>query len=529
MFVDRQRHPRALIAAVIISAFFIIALPPKAQAASPTLAISTSLLQVGIRGTVTATLKNVPAGQSVRIAVTGPTNLTCGTTKWAAPGVASTICTVVLPAGGAYTVTAKATRFAGGRIVATQTTSTRVVAQGITAIVPGTARRGEATTVRFTVGGPRWAPGTVVRIAPGVAGAVGCPAELRVKLSTARTASASCGVTPQPASYLTAAPDLRVGTTKITGLSVRTKIADAPLLQPVDASAVWSRESETLWELAGGLTAGSHDAASTGFEIIMRSRRYGWTDPTVASLVQHLLDVRKPDGGWGIEKAWDAFGDGTVNAESTTYTVSTAGHAGPALLGAWQNKLVSDADLRAAVDSLLSTPRVTVAGGTCLSYSTSGYDQPCVVNVSLGAAAWLKQVREVTGWSIPLLDDIVAQVTAADRYLFNAATGYWGYSDLPRQLGKPQDPAHQGYTLQSVLVLEPEFGKAATLKFLSNPWWDQATGGTLADFGNGLSQVAFADCAGAARSPSLLEAFSAIKETSADQMTMGSCFMGETW
>jgi hypothetical protein len=404
-------------------------------------------------------------------------------------------------------------------------------------------RRGEATTLRFAVGGPLWSPGAVLRIAPGVAGAVGCPAELLVRLSSDRTASASCSVTPQPARQLTVAPDLWAGKNRIPGMSVSVKITDAPLLEAATASTLWGQESDTLWELAKGMTAGSHDAASTGFDIIVHARHEGWESPTVAALVQHLLDVRKPDGGWGIEKAWDAFGDGTTNPESTTYTVSTAGHAGPALLGAWQNKLVTDEDLRLAVDSLLNTPRVNVPGGICVAYSNSGKDFPCVPNVNLGAGAWLKQVREVTGWSIPLLDDVVAQVTAADRYLFNPTTGYWGYSDLPSQLGKPQDAPHQGYTLQSVLVLEPEFGKSATLQFLSNPWWNQPTGGTLRDFGNGLSQVAFSDCQGAALSPSVLEAFSAIKETSADQMTkflalqgtlygfraLGACFQGETW
>lgn len=513
-----------------------------AQPAPPTLTISSSL-RVNNRGTVTATLKNVPTGQSARISASGPSGMTCDNTKWISPGVASTTCTFLPLAAGAYTVTATATRFYGGRVVAVQTVSSRVAALGVTAIVAGTVRRGEATTVRFTVGGPLWSPGAVLRIAPGVAGAVGCPAELLVRLSADRTASATCKVTPQPTRFLTVAPDLWAGKTRITGVSVRAKIADGPLLDATLASSLWGQESATLWELAKGMTAGSHDAASTGFEIILYSRREGWAGPNVASRVQHLLDVRKPDGGWGIEKAWDAFGDGTVNRESTTYTVSTAGHAGPALLGAWQNKLVTDEDLRAAVDSLLSTPRVNVPGGTCVAYSNSGKDLPCVPNVSLGAGAWLKQVREVTGWSIPLLDDVVAQITAADRYLFNEGTGYWGYSDLPSQLGRPQDAPHQGYTLQSVLILEPDFGKAATLRFLANPWWDQATGGSLRDYGNGLSQVAFADCQGAARSPSVLEAFSAIKSTSADQMTkflalqgtlygfraLGACFSGETW
>jgi len=86
-------------------------------------------------------------------------------------------------------------------------------------------------------------------------------------------------------------------------------------------------------------------------------------------------------------------------------------------------------------------------------------------------------------------------------------------------------------------------GKSATAQFLADPWWGQPSKGRLGDYGNGMSQVAFTDCNGAAASPALLEAFTAIQSYPADQMTrflalqgtlygfrtLGVCFTGETW
>ncbi|MBK8076059.1 MAG: hypothetical protein IPK24_10920 [Kineosporiaceae bacterium] len=62
-------------------------------------------------------------------------------------------------------------------------------------------------------------------------------------------------------------------------------------------------------------------------------------------------------GGYGLGTAWDAFGDGTRNPASTTYTVTTAGHVGWVLLEARKN----DADggaLNGAIDALLAMPRL---------------------------------------------------------------------------------------------------------------------------------------------------------------------------
>lgn len=515
-----------------------------ATTTGPALSITSSLLVSGRTSAVYATLSHVPSGENVRITFDVTAGLTCSGARWVAAGTARAQCAFRPSAPGAFTLRATGTRMVGRRPVGTSATSARVTAEGVAALVPEVVRRGQAATIRFIVAAPRWAPAATVRLAPGIAGATGCPATINGRLSVQHTFTAICQVTPQPVRAMVAATEVRSGSAgHLTAARVSRAVADAPRDSADDSARTWDQESKMLWAMAQQLTAGSHDAAATGFEIIVRAHQQGWADPEVKALVDHLLALRKSDGGWGLEVAWDAFQDGTTNPSSTTYTVSTAAHAGPALLGAWQHQLVSDADLRAAVDSILQTPRVAVPGGTCIAYSRSGFDSACVPNVSLGAAAWLKQVREATGWSIPELDDLVATTTAADHYLFHADSGYWSYSDVPSQLDRIQDPPHQGYTLESALVLDPDFGKAVTVQFLSAPWWAQPGVGSLGSYGLGLSQVVINDCQGAARSPSLLEAFSAIQDYPTDQMTrflalqgtlygfraLGACFDGEVW
>jgi hypothetical protein len=493
---------------------------------------------LGRSATVTATISAVPAGRTVRILVR---DLICGTTRWVSRGVARATCTFRPTRPGGYRLTTKATFYTSGRLSGTLSAIRQVTSVGVRVSVPSTVRRGVRDNVRITLGTTA-APGATVRLVPGVIGATGCPSSVVVRVDLSRSATYRCAITPAPVPELRVAPQVTYAATKLVGAVTTREVQDGPLLSASAAEQAWREATEQEFQKALSTSVDTHDSAATGFEIVMRAHRDGWGDPAVAPMVQHLLELRNADGGWGLQSSWDAFGDHTVNPASTTYTVTTAAHAGPAVLGAWQHDLVSDADLRRAVDSLLAIPTWQVPGGLCVSYSTSAYDTgKCVSNVSLGAAAWLKQVRDATGWSIPRLDTVVAGVTGARRYLFQKETGYWAYSDLANQRDLPQDPAHQGYTLESMLDLDPSLAQTTTSQFL-RPWWEQPSRYTMVMYGNGQSQVAFTDCTGAARSPALLEAFGSIT-TQPDpvarfislqyalhgQRTIDTCFGGKPW
>lgn len=508
-------------------------------AGTPRLSISApTTVTSGRSATVTATISAVPSGQSVRVAVKG---LACGTTRWVSSGVARTSCAFRPTRPGGYRLTANATLYSGSKRSGSASAIRQVTAIGVQPSAPVTVRRGVSTRLRFAVGTAAKA-GATVRLTTGVTGATGCPSSVQLRVDLRGSATYTCTVTPDPVPALRVAPQAIYGSTTLVATAISREVQDGPRLSVADAEAAWREVTERQFQRALATEVDSHESAAIGFEIMMRAHRDGWDDPSLPPLVHGLLDLRNPDGGWGLEKAWDAFGDRTVNPATTTYTVTTAAHVGPALLGAWQHGLVSDDDLRWAVDSLLATPTWPVPGGLCVSYSTSPYDTgTCVVNVSLGAAAWLKQVREATGWSITRLDEVVAGVTGASRYLFLPESGYWGYSDLPTQRDRPQDPAHQGYTLESVLELDPALAETAVAQFL-RPWWLQPDRYSTVMYGNGQSQVAFTDCSGAARSPALLEAFRSItaepdpqarflslQYALHGQRTIDTCFAGKPW
>ena len=512
----RHRWWRLLTAGAVLALTTTTVAAAPAHAA-PRLTLAAPFVHAGKSGTVTATLTGVPAGQGARITVAG---LNCAPTKLTR-GTARTNCTFRPRAVGGYTLTATATRYARGKTVARHTTAIRTTALGVATTVAATVHRGERTTLRFTIGAG-WAPGTRLRLTPGITGATGCPSTLNATLSSQRTVTFSCAVTPQPAAALKVAPTVRAGARGLmTGPVTTRPVLDGRPLSATVASARWKQQSQALWDLSRTLPpAPSHDAASTGFELRLLARRDGWDSPAVTDALEHLLQLRNSDGGWGVQVAWDAFGNGTINPADTSYTVTTAEHVGPALLEAWDHDLVSDEDLRAAVDSVMAAPTWKVTGGRCIGYSSSRNDAGlCVPNVSMGAAAWLKDVRNTTGWVVPGLNELVADVTTASRYQWNPTTGYWSYSDMAIHRGRPQDARHQGYTIQSALTLDPKLGHTASALVLANPWWRQPTRGPVSDFGNGLSQIAFANCRTAALAPSVLDAHAVIRAVPTAQQT----------
>ncbi|MBJ2120960.1 hypothetical protein I6N91_08225 [Arthrobacter sp. MSA 4-2] len=214
---------------------------------------------------------------------------------------------------------------------------------------------------------------------------------------------------------------------------------------------------------------GQEDYASWtyAYQARMAAEYRGWQHPTTQQYLAKVYSLNKADGGYGMGKSWDAFGDGSVNPASTTYTVSTADHVGEVLLAGHLAGAVPKEELVAVVDSLLSTPIDDTPNGRCMAYSKSPSDRPstagCVVNVSLGAAAFLNKVAD-SG----VLDDdpprlahtyrVVSQLKWLGINTYNETLGGWAYLYLPS--GKPpfgrlpvQDANHNAYTFESAITL----------------------------------------------------------------------------
>ncbi|RJU02956.1 hypothetical protein D6T65_02275 [Arthrobacter frigidicola] len=203
------------------------------------------------------------------------------------------------------------------------------------------------------------------------------------------------------------------------------------------------------------------------YQARMAAEYYGWKDPRTQQYLAKVYSLNKADGGYGLGKSWDAFGDGSVNPASTTYTVSTADHVGEVLLAGHLAGAVPKEKLVEAVDSLLSTPIDDTPNGRCMAYSKSASDRAstagCVVNVSLGAAAFLSKVADsgVLDDDSPRLAQayrVVSQLKWLGINTYNETLGGWAYLYLPS--GKPpfgrlpvQDANHNAYTFESAITL----------------------------------------------------------------------------
>lgn len=199
------------------------------------------------------------------------------------------------------------------------------------------------------------------------------------------------------------------------------------------------------------------------YALLATGRLHGWSDPRVPPLLAEVLDARNPDGGWGIGTTRTAL-NGTTAPADTTYTVSMAGHVGPALLEAWAAGVLTDPEPLQTITRLLvsGTARISYATGTCLAYSryagdvgsTAAY---CVHNVSAGAAAYLTQAS-AAGFGRSGLQALVVEITRYEVTTYRPAWAGWPYIE---NRTVEQDADHGAYSASSMYGLAYPVGREA--------------------------------------------------------------------
>lgn len=194
------------------------------------------------------------------------------------------------------------------------------------------------------------------------------------------------------------------------------------------------------------------------------------------TLLAKVLSMKNPDGGYGLPFAYDKFNDGTVNPETTTYTVTLAGHVGPVLLLGYEHGVVPHDEVWTIVNLLVRyTPHIDTAAGMCLAYSRSSNDSKpgmCTHNVNAGAAAFLLDANaHGVGRSglAALVEGILRREVSAYTIGPVSPEGYidwWRYSDAEGW----QDPDHNSYTVESMFSLAPQIGQNAGVNMMIKPW-----------------------------------------------------------
>jgi hypothetical protein len=198
---------------------------------------------------------------------------------------------------------------------------------------------------------------------------------------------------------------------------------------------------------------------------------YGWEDERTLLLLQRLRSKKNPDGGYGLNAPSDSFNNGTVNPATTSYTVTMAGHVGFTLLNAYEAGLVPRSEIQTLVTLLVTTPRVPVARGQCLSYSRAQDDVAggCVHNVNAGAG-WFLQEAAAAGFGYTGMARLITDITIQELVAYRESQVWWPYLNS----GPNQDTDHNSYSAASMYRLAYWVGREAIYKHLNNSYNDNA-------------------------------------------------------
>ncbi len=192
---------------------------------------------------------------------------------------------------------------------------------------------------------------------------------------------------------------------------------------------------------------------------------YGWGSTEARSQLVRLRSVKKPDGGYGLERSWDAFGDGSLNPASTSYLVSITDHAGIGLLAGLRAGAVPASEVGALVDLVLAWPRVA-GDPDCLAYSVASTDRKhCVYNVN-SSASWFLQSAYDAGVRRPGQQELAQRLYQHD--VAKASGGWWPYSSNQPTLR--QDWNHNAAMVDFQFQLDVEAGQASLDALMPGGW-----------------------------------------------------------
>lgn len=224
------------------------------------------------------------------------------------------------------------------------------------------------------------------------------------------------------------------------------------------------------WRARATAAMARFEAADSGTESVMAyaymaeasGRVRGWTHHTTTAYLAKVYAAQHASGGWGLSYGYDAFGDGTVNPLSATYTVTLADHVGLPLLAGYEAGAVPESRIQGIVDTLMAMPRIAVPTGQCVAYSDQQADvRPsyCVHNVNSGVAHFLRRAS-AAGITAPGVTALIQGIVAHEAGAYRPADRWWPYMGN----GPLQDVDHQGYSAQAMYHLRAVWMSDMTLR-----------------------------------------------------------------
>lgn len=232
----------------------------------------------------------------------------------------------------------------------------------------------------------------------------------------------------------------------------------------------WRSRAVTAFNKFRSLDGGSEGAYAYAAMAEASGRLNGWSHSYTSSYLSKVYALQNADGGWGLDKEYDAFADGSINDSGTTYTVTLTDHVGATFLAGLQAGVVPRDRVQGIVDLLMAMPRVPVERGVCVAYSNRPADaQPGyeVHNVNAGVATFLHKANSL-GFGATGMQRLITDITVHQVGAYRPADIWWPYIGD----GENQDVDHQSYSAQSMYPIAYWVGREATYKVMSTSYPD---------------------------------------------------------
>ncbi|WNB17741.1 hypothetical protein [Marivirga arenosa] len=179
---------------------------------------------------------------------------------------------------------------------------------------------------------------------------------------------------------------------------------------------------------------------------------YGWKHEKVKTKLNALYEEIEKNG-YGLGYSWDAFQDGSVNPDTTNYTITITDHVGLVLLKGYLAGVVEEARIHHLVNALQRIPLAdSIKLGNCLAYSDSPYDQiGCVHNVNISAAQFLNSINVLTNLKVKNIDYEIDQILTREINSYQPAEKNFLYWDGGSRL---TDQNHLAFQVWCMLDLD---------------------------------------------------------------------------
>lgn len=271
------------------------------------------------------------------------------------------------------------------------------------------------------------------------------------KLVAALVAAAALTGVAQSADASVLSPTRLVATP--TGTSHQGHIARSAYAS--DIGAQWGTFADTQIQRALGHDAGDgrpYADSSLAFAITQRSA-LGWDDPAA----QHYYDATMSQPNpYGLNYAWDAFQDGTVNPASTIYTITLV-QVGDVVLDAYKHGHAPYTAVTDIMRYIVNTPRIAVTPGMSLAYSNNANDVKAgyaVHNINQAVAMFLRDCQQAgILWSDAQIKSWITKLNQYETASYKPSLLGWPYRNGGSQA--LQDVGHNGVGALWGMIFNP--------------------------------------------------------------------------